>query len=43
MRTFEEVQDELRECIGHAYRDDAEDIQKFGGQYRAFRQSNTSA
>lgn len=31
MRTFEEVQDELRECIGHAYRDEAEDIQEFGG------------
>ena len=30
MRTFEEVQDELRECIKHAYRDGCEDIQKFG-------------
>ena len=27
MRTF----DELRECINHAYRDECEDIQKFGG------------
>lgn len=30
MRTFEEVQDELRECINHAYRDECEDIEKFG-------------
>ena len=30
MRTFEEVQDELRECINHAYRDECEDIQKYG-------------
>lgn len=30
MRTFEEVQDELRECINHAYRDECEDMQKFG-------------
>lgn len=29
MRTFEEVQDELRECINHAYRDECEDIQKY--------------
>lgn len=29
-KTFEEVQDELRECINHAYRDECEDIQKFG-------------
>ena len=31
MRTFEEVQRELRESIGHAYRDEVEDIQEFGG------------
>lgn len=31
MRTFEEVQEELRECINHAYRDECEDIKKFGG------------
>lgn len=31
MRTFKEVQDELRECIGHAYRDEVEDVQWYGG------------
>lgn len=30
MRTFDEVQDELRECINHAYRDGCEDMQEFG-------------
>ena len=30
VRTFEELQDELRECINHAYRNECEDIEKFG-------------
>ena len=30
MRTFEDVAHELKMCIGHAYRDEVEDIQTFG-------------
>jgi hypothetical protein len=31
MRPFEAVKNQLRECIGPAYRDEAEDLQEFGG------------
>lgn len=30
-RAFNKIQGELRECISHAYREEAEDIQEFGG------------